>query len=284
MTTDSDAVPADALEDVAYLSRSANRVAILDALTGGPSTRRTLAETTGASRTTLDRIVNELETRGWAERTTDGEYVATPAGNLLMAQFRPFLRSVEALRGLGEAVAWLPTEELGVGLEHFADATVREPVQDDPVETVEFMTDLLRNATEFRTLTHLVPPQQLATALADAVESSDQSTEGVMTGEAIDFLRNQPARRERWHDILAAGGELFRCEGPVPCNVWIADDTVLVKASRSDSLQASYGVPIVSRNAEVRSWAHDLIDRYRTEATPVDASAFSESTVSTENY
>jgi len=55
-----EAVPTDAIEDVAYLVRSTNRVRILDALADDPRTRRALTEATGASRTTLDRIVNEF--------------------------------------------------------------------------------------------------------------------------------------------------------------------------------------------------------------------------------
>lgn len=139
-------IPIGALEDVEYLSRSANRVVILDALTRGPSARRELAEVTGVSRTTLDRIVNELESRGWAERTPEGTYTATPAGSHLMQQFRPFLDAVEALRQLDEAVAWLPEDELDVGLEHFSDAVVRRPQDGDPVEGVEYMTGLVRDA------------------------------------------------------------------------------------------------------------------------------------------
>lgn len=60
---ESDAIPADSPEDVAYLSPFANRVAILGALTSGPCARRDLTEMTGASKTTPDRIVSELEDR-----------------------------------------------------------------------------------------------------------------------------------------------------------------------------------------------------------------------------
>ena len=94
MPDERNTIPAEALKEVAYLSRSANRVEILQTLTRGSHTRRDLTELTGASRTTLDRIVNELEERGWARRTDDGDYTATPAGDHLMAQLLPFVESV----------------------------------------------------------------------------------------------------------------------------------------------------------------------------------------------
>jgi hypothetical protein len=42
MLTRNDTVPIEALEDIAYLSRSPNRVRILDALTRDPYSRREL--------------------------------------------------------------------------------------------------------------------------------------------------------------------------------------------------------------------------------------------------
>jgi len=158
-------VPTRALEDVAYLARSVNRVRILGVLTNRSATRRELAEVTGTSRTTLDRIVNELEDRGWAKRTLDGTYTATPQGTQLQRQFQPFLDSVVAIRKLGNAVAWLPTEELTVGLEHFADAIVQRPERDDPVETIDLMVEMVDEATRHRAFTHLVPPEPLSEAI-----------------------------------------------------------------------------------------------------------------------
>jgi len=265
-------IPLDALEDVGYLSRSANRVVILDALTDGAASRRELAEVTGVPRTTLDRIVNELDDRGWAERTTDGDYVATPAGTHLMQQFSPFLDAVEALQRLGEAVEWLPDEELDIGLEHFRDASVRRPEMGDPVDGVEYMTRLVRDASEFRTLTHLVPPTSLLRALSEGVVSSRLSLEAVSSQTDTNFPSEQPDRRQLWRDMLEADADLYLCEGPVPCNLWIIDETVLIKKSRPGSIDESYGAPIVSTDGTVRSWAHDLIDRYRSDATRIDES------------
>jgi predicted transcriptional regulator len=272
----------EALSDVAYLSRSANRVAILEALTDGAATRAELTERTDTSRTTLDRIVNELEERGWAERTSEGTYAATAEGTHLMAQFRPFLESVAAIRRLGETVSWLPTEELTIDLRHFADATVERPAGADPAKTVDLMTELVRNASEFRALTHLVPPVPLARATRDGLREGRLTTEGVLTGTSIDVLRENPDRRDRWADIVETGGGLYQYDDPIACNLWIVDETVLIKRSGPENLGDSYGVPIVSENDTVRSWAHDLIDSYRDAATPLDSDAFAEATSATE--
>jgi len=265
----------DALEDVAYLARSPNRVAILLCLAAGPDSRRTVASETGVSRTTLDRIVNELEERGWAERTADGEYVATPSGRHLVEAFQPFLSSVAAIDRLGDAIAWLPVDELDVGLDHFADAEVRRPLGGDPVETVDYMAELVSEADRFRALTDLVPPAPLEAAIYEGVTAGRLESAGVVTPLFVEYMRNDPDRRERWREMLASGSDLALIDAEsVPCNCWIADETVLLKKSGQGSTDESYGVPIVSTDATVREWAHDLVDRYRDRADPVDAEAF----------
>lgn len=276
MTSGDQPVPEGALADVDYLSRSANRVAILDALASGPATRRDLAARTDVSRATLDRIVNEFEERGWAERTVDGEYVATPAGTHVIREFRPFVESVAAVDRLGEAVAWLPTEEFDVGLHEFSDATVRRPENDDPVEAVEFITDLLRDTAEFRTLNHLIPPGMFERALHEQVVTGALTVEAVTVPAVVDHFRGNADRRERWRDVLDAGGTVYAHDLPIPCNLMVFDETVLIKRSDTGPIDDSYGVPIVSENEAVLSWAHDLIDRYRADAVRIDANALVE--------
>lgn len=276
-----DAIVTDALEDVAYLSRSENRVRILDAVQRRPATRRELAERTGTSRTTLDRIVTELEDRGWVERTTDGEYAATPVGAVLLRQFRPFLGAVAAIDRLGDAVTWLPVEDLSVGLEHFADATVMRP-EHDAVEVIEYMDDLIRESDRFLVLSDLVPPERIGQILHESVTEGGLAVTAVATGQTVDLIRGEPRRRERWREMVEAGAEITRYEGSIPCNLWIADETVLIKESAEEPIPESYGRPIVSENEAVRSWGADLIERHAAAGTPLTAASFADdSTVAT---
>lgn len=270
-------IPTDALEDVAYLSRSANRVAILDALAAESYPRRELGEETGVSRTTLDRIVNEFEDRGWAERTTDGEYAATTTGRHLVAELRPFVESVEAIRRLGEALAWLPAD-LDIGLQHFSDATVRRPKGDDPMETVDYFVDLATDADRMAVLSHLSPPIPLSRTMRDRIVAGDLRGQFVVTGDCLEYLRGHADRRARWRDILEAGGEVYRYDGHLPCNLFVFGETVLIKKSAPGSFHASYGVPIESHNDAVRVWADEVVERHREAATRVDTEAFADPT------
>lgn len=277
MASDERPFAAEGLEDVAYLSRSRNRATILDSLSRGAQTRRELTEHVGASRTTLDRIVNELEDRGWVERTTDGEYVATAAGRHLIREVRPCVEAVEAIRRLGPAVDWLPVEELEIGLRHFRDATVWRPDGADPAETLDFMIRLVRETTEFRVLTHLKPPLSLLQVIQEEVASGGLSVRGVSTDSYADgSTSGQSKRPELWQDIHGAGGELYRYGGPIPCNLWVFDEVVLIKKSGPEPIDESYGVPIVSENDAIRSWAEGLIEDYIAEAERIDDEHFLE--------
>jgi predicted transcriptional regulator len=270
MTHKDGALPESALADIEYLSRSENRVVLLEGLADGPATRRALAEETGVSRATLDRIVTEFEERNWAERTTDGEYVATPAGRHVIGEFRTFAESVAAVNTLGEAIEWLPTDDLAVDLAAFRDATVRRPKNADPAETVEFVADLIREASTFRSLTHLFPPGLFARVMRDQVLSGDLTVEAVATTAVVDHIRSSDDRRDRWREVLADDAALYRCDPPIPCNLMVFDTTLLIKRSDAGPIDDAYGVPIVTESDQVLAWANDLIDEYRTAATPVD--------------
>src|SRR6056297_1738375 len=127
MTETLQEVPDEVLEDIAYLVRSKHRVQILDLLTGASFSRGEIKERTEIARTTIDRIINEFEERGWAKRTTDGGYRATPTGEQVVSEFEPFVTSMDAIRNLGDLAAWLPTDDVPIELRHFRDATVRRP-------------------------------------------------------------------------------------------------------------------------------------------------------------
>lgn len=267
-------VPVEALEDAAYLSRSENRVQILDAIASGPHTRRELNEITGMSRATLSRILTELEDRDWAVRTTGGDYEATSTGRHIATQIFSFIESIEAIRRLGEAVDWLPTDELSIGLHHFSDAVVKRPAHDDPMEIIDFFTDLIRDATEFRVLTHLAPPDTFAESMREGLAAGRLTATYVLTGELVEYLREHPERRARWYDNLEAGATVARYEGKIPCNLMLIDKTVFIKKSGPGSIQDAYGLPIVSENDAVQEWAVEMIETYHAEADPVEPEAF----------
>lgn len=267
----SDAFPEDALEDVAYLSRSENRAQILAMLAMEPYTRRELGDAAGISRTTLDRIVNELEERKWATRTSDGEYYATPTGKRVATESTSIIGAMQAIRNLDDAVAWLPKDELTIGLHHFRDATVRRPEAHSIDAPSTFATELMREATEFACLVNTPPSLAFEEAMMDGVSEERLMTNHVITDAELTVLLKEPNRAARWQAYVEAGANLYCYDGQIPCNLLVIDETVLILDQQPEAPEG-----IESTNPEVRAWAHEMIDEYRGEAKPLAATAFTQ--------
>lgn len=262
----------DVLEDIAFLSRSASRVRILDVLATEAGTRGEIQERTGIARTTVDRVVNEFEERGWARRTADGGYTATPAGGRVATEFGTFVNSMEAIDTLGELVGWLPLDEVPIDLHHFRDVTVRQPDPANPLSTASRLTGFVRDASEFHCIVGLAPPVEFEKAMRDGAVDGDLRTEHVITDGEFQYLLERPERLPRWREYLAAGANVYRYDGAVPCNLFVFDGTVVVGNSQSE-----VGEPLVlieSENETVRSWALEVVDAYRGEAERLEPEAF----------
>ena len=267
-----DAIPADALEDIAYLARSVNRVVLLETLASGSYTRRDLIEQTGIARTTIGRIVNEFEERGWIERTSDGDYTATPVGVQVSDEFMPLVEAMAVVRRLGDMVAWLQAVEPSIDLHHFGDATVRRPESVDPTEPLTRYIDALQRASEFHCLVGVAPPLSFEAVMRDEVVKGDLRVEHVISEEEFAYVRDRPERVTRWREYAEAGANVYCYDGIVPCNFLIFDETVYIGKSQSE-----WGEPyaaIESENEVVRTWAHEIIETYRAKSKRLGPEAF----------
>lgn len=262
-------LPDDALEDVAYLSRSENRAQILAMIAREPYTRSELESATGISRTTLDRIVNELEERGWATRTSDGDYVATPTGKRVATESTSFIGAMHAIRNLGDAVAWLPSDELTIGLHQFRDAIIRRPEPNAMSAPSTFATKLMREATDFACLVNIAPSLGFEKAMMDGVSEGRLMTNHVITDGELSVLLGDPGRAARWQAYVEAGANLYCYDGQIPCNLLVIDETVFILDRQPEAPGG-----IESTNPEVRTWAHEMVDEYQEEARQLDATAF----------
>lgn len=261
--------PDDVLEDMAYLSRSTNRLQILKVIATDSHTPRKLTELTGIPRSTLRRILTEMVERGWAERTTDGEYVTTRAGEHVFGETERYIRAIDAIRTLGKAVSWLPEEELTVGLHHFSDATVQWPEPNAVGAGDTRLIDLFQTSDAFSCLVNTAPTVGLERAMVESVVDEGLQTEHVITADELDVLRQDANRSVRWKKYVEAGANLYCYDGSIPCILLVFDETVLLGNRRLESIAF-----IETENEVVRSWGRDLIEAYRKRSEPLDAAVF----------
>ncbi|NHN47975.1 helix-turn-helix domain-containing protein [Halostella sp. JP-L12] len=264
MISGSEDVPEEALSDVAFLARSVNRIRVLGTLSREAYPPRELTERTETSRSTLRRILSELEDRGWAKRNSDGDYGATVTGKLVVEELAPFVRTMETIRRLDDVVTWLPLEE--IPLEHFSDATLIGQSPNNPLAPASFLTERLQGASEFQCLVRLAPPVAFEIRMRDAVVDGRLTTEHVITRGELDTLRDHPERLPRWREYINAGANVYVYDGDIPCNVFVFDETVVL---------GKRGHPFVKSEREaVRNWAIEKIESYREGADRLHPDTF----------
>lgn len=138
-----------ALEDVEFLARSEHRVDTLTALAERPRSRSALRELTGASSSTVSRMLREFETRRWIVRTGH-EYEATELGSFVASGMKDLLERLDTERKLRDVWERLPTAEEGFTLEMASSAVVTVSSADDPYAPVNRFESLLEGTSEFR--------------------------------------------------------------------------------------------------------------------------------------
>lgn len=138
-----------ALDDMEFLARSDHRVEVLDLLRNGPHQRDELREKTGASSSTLGRVLNELEDRSWIERTGQ-QCEVTQLGAYVVAGTTALLERLGHERRLRDVWQWLPNELPGFSVEMLADANVTVVDPGDPYGPTNRCASFYREAKWLR--------------------------------------------------------------------------------------------------------------------------------------
>lgn len=255
------------LETIAFLARSDNRVQVIRALADEERSRQQLREELPISRTTLSRILNEFENRGWIARTGK-EYRTTPAADAILAKFVPLQETTEGIHNLGEAIDWLPPPARSVEFRHFRDADITTSTTENPAEPYDRGLELIRAADRYRGLTSTAIPRYV-TVLRDCLVQGQLDVEGVIETSFLETLRDDPGRSEPWYD-LAEAGAAWLYDGEVSINLHIVDEKVMVWLGerREDELEI-HGL-LETGNATVVSWAETLYEDYRSESRSLD--------------
>lgn len=259
-----------ALEEIEFLSRSPNRVAVLAALTDGPRERYDVEESTGVSRATLGRILEDFEERGWV-REDQREYEATQLGAYVAEEFTDLLARFGPVPALNEVAEWFPEEGFEFNLGCLADAEVVTPTRANALAPTTSIASHLREADHARILTYSVIPAATEACHHGTVEG-DLEFEMVFAEGTFDVIGDNPHLVEQTQEILETGrAEVHYYHGDIDSTVIVADDLVLLCLSGGEGAPRAV---IETENPTVQSWAESRFESYRDEAEQLDPSLF----------
>lgn len=254
------------LDPVRVFGNSAHAVRVFEALADGPTTSRDLAERTGAARSTVGRILDRGESRGWIA-SEGSRYELTDLGGVMIEEFRDYLRTLEGVQRLGEDFQYLPEPAHELGYRHFRDATIVKPTVAYPAAPFDRMEEMIRTAERFpRVIARTVTPRHEEITW-DLWEEGKEVSGGVLAASFLETLRSDPERAERWNE-WGRTGKIWIHEDP-GITVLFSDEVVLIGMGeeREDEVYAT-GV-LESENPAVLSWAESLFEAYRADAEPL---------------
>lgn len=254
-----------ALDAIRVFANSENSVRVFDELTDGPTTSRELAEQTGASRSTVARVLDEGESRGWID-STGSRYELTYVGNLMIEEFRAYQQTVEGIQQLGDAINYLPEPAHELDIRHLRDAQVTIPTENWPEAHLNRALELYRSGESYRGLTHNAP-DIFVQALAELVDREQLEFEAIIEAEFIEQLIENPERANPWHSFADS---IWIYPGSVPLSMHIIDQTAVIWLGYIENNQWEGPGLLETQNAAVREWAESFYEDYRAESEPLD--------------
>ncbi|MDS0476836.1 transcriptional regulator [Natrinema sp. 1APR25-10V2] len=256
-----------ALEALQFFANSANSVRVFEALSTGIPTNSGLAEQTGASRSTVTRILNDGESRGWID-SEGSQYELTDEGRIMLEEVRACLRTVEGVQHLGEAIEWLPPPAHSLDYRYFADADLITGTPSNPTEPFDYVAERIRATTEIRTLAWTGVPR-LTALINEQALAGQLDCEAVMQASFFDTLVGKPEVVSHWR-APAERGDVWRYTGDVPISMHIVDEAVMIWLGEHHADEVVVRGVVVTEERAVMSWAESLYEEYRTGAELLD--------------
>lgn len=256
-----------AFELVSFLTRSENRVSVLQALERTPATRIGLQEETGIPRATLSRILADFRERSLATR--DGHcYTLTPLGAHLATELSALVSSVESQSALQAVADWLPVQELGIELTDLEGVGVTLPTPIDPMAPVKAAATAIDEVEHVQAFCYSVLHAPILAECRNVTERGNRF-QGVIAEGVLDVVSTDPELAERLSEMLShTRAELYVFDGVIKPQLIIADRTVMFLVADDDG--AIQGLVSID-DESILPWAEETFDAIKRQAEPLTA-------------
>ena len=259
------------LNDIEFLTRSSNRLDVLEAIRDTPRSRRELRDDTTFSRVTLSRILNDLTERGWVV-PRNGRYEITPEGAIVVTEVRRLFRNLDAADALGETLAWLPTSQFDFELGRLADAEVLIPEGYDLTGQIRWVARRVRNGGHIRSVGTWVAAEILE-VFVELTSTGNCRLECVVEASVLDHVQEDAELQQLVGSLLESDQvRLYQYDGTeAKTTMSVFPDGVLLCGRRDAQ---SFPQAVGSTDDTVVAWATAHIGSLRDESIPLTADAF----------
>ena len=260
-----------AQDDIDWLTRSENRIQVLELLVERLYDRSELLEAVDVSRVMFNRMLEALDERGWIAQTEDREYRATPLGRLVIEDVLTTFESAATSRKLRDIIQYIPAEEFDFSLRRLNEARITHPTKSEPIAPIRREVQLFKSSTErWRLLT--ITANQLSTEQAEEVAQITSDCEAIYMPGVTATVRDNPEMSADAYAYIQAGGAIYQYDGEeFPARLSINDSVVGLALSDDRGFVQAY---IESNDETVLSWAEETFKRYKRESEPLSAEDF----------
>lgn len=256
------------LDDIEWLIRSANRVRVLELLADRPHTRSELEDELDVTRITVNRMLEDFETREMvrAEGGTTAPLTITSGGRLIADDLSQLRRTATTARKIRDIQRFLPAEEIDFDLRRLGEATITRSTRSDYIAPTRREVQLMKSCTD-RFLVLCTHVDQLASqAIADLLQNT-RRFEGICTPDVLETIRSSEEMRRDFIEYIEAGGDLFSHDYEFPVRLSINDGTVGLSLNDKSGFVPAF---IETDDDHVLKWAERTYERHRERSKRLD--------------
>lgn len=261
----------DPRDDLEYIVNSKAQFNVLRTLReqASPVRKNELESETGSSRSTIDRAINELTDRNWAEETNRNQYIITSAGEAILAKYDEFSGAIaetqtktKLLNNLGEPID-TPSIEV------FANSTTVEYPAKDPLRGWKRASKEVSKRIEdgFETYRGMNPIVSTAgNDIGQQILTEADEAELVIDEKVLDA--SQTNYSDALEKGLTAGNlNIYISPAEVTITVAIYDEESAEVAVHSENGHLLAGVH--GSDEKLVRWAAGVYEQYRQQSYPI---------------
>jgi predicted transcriptional regulator len=255
----------NALDDIAFLANSENRVQIFELIVEAPRNRTEIDDQVDASRVTIARILNELDARDWITQSGQ-ECAVTPLGAWVYDEFTGLVDEIEAGHRLRDAIQLIPTDLLTFDVRCLRDAEIIPLEESDPTAVTRRIVEFHRSGDRIRGVARVAAPVFIKNQWELTVHG-DTRLALVITPGALDVIRDHSPTVRRFRDMLEEESASWFLYEEIPISVGIVNGRVGINLTDEEGVLKG---GLVTDDESVHAWAVDLFEDCRDKARPVD--------------